>query len=126
LQRRRPAVRQREIISWYSTDALEFRASGALQNDLGVPVDRRALTDALRSYIAEKILEGDAESLDEKTQLLELGILDSFAIIELLSFIESDFGVQIGLEAVTPEKFSDISVIVDLILQTQDAERAGV
>jgi acyl carrier protein len=89
-------------------------------------VDRTALTEALRSYIAEKILEGDADSLDEKTPLLELGILDSFAIIELLSFIESDFGVQIGLEAVTPEKFSDISVIVDLIQETQGAQDAGV
>jgi|RhiMetdeSRZDD1v2_1073273.scaffolds.fasta_scaffold453509_3 acyl carrier protein len=89
-------------------------------------VDKKELMGALRGYIEEKILEGDAENLDEKTPLLELGILDSFAIVELLSFIESDFGVQIGLEAVSPEKFSDISVIADLILAYQTSERPPV
>ena len=89
-------------------------------------MDKKELMGALRSYIEEKILEGDAENLDEKTPLLELGILDSFAIVELLSFIESDFGVQIGLEAVAPEKFSDISVIADLIMEYQASERPQV
>jgi acyl carrier protein len=84
-----------------------------------VAVDRTALVSALRRHIADEILEGDADSLDEKTPLLELGILDSFGIIELLSFIESELGLQIGLEDVTPEKFSDISLIADFILNTQ-------
>jgi peptidyl carrier protein len=96
------------------------------QYDRGRAVDRTTLSSALRSYIAEKILEGDADSLDEKTPLLELGILDSFAIIELLSVIESDFGVQIGLDAVTPDRFADIEVIVDLILETQEARAKEV
>ena len=85
-------------------------------------MEKQAVMAAIRSYIEEKILEGDADSLDENTELLELGILDSFAIVELLSFIESDFGVQIGLDAVAPEKFSTISVIADLVVANQPSE----
>jgi clorobiocin biosynthesis protein CloN5 len=89
-------------------------------------VDKQAVMGAIRSYIGEKILEGDADSLDENTPLLELGILDSFAIVELLSFIESDFGVQIGLDAVVPERFSNISLIADLVMENQAPEGSEV
>jgi clorobiocin biosynthesis protein CloN5 len=84
-------------------------------------MDKPALISALKTYIQDKILEGDAGDLDEATPLLELGILDSFSIVEVLSFIESEFGVEVNLAAVTPEKFSDLNGIADLVIATHGA-----
>jgi acyl carrier protein len=52
--------------------------------------------------------------LDSGTDLIGSGLLDSLAILEVVSFVESRFGVQLPVEAFTPENFRDAAAIADL------------
>ncbi len=84
-------------------------------------MDREKIVGALRAYMEQEVLEGDAEDLDGSTQLLELGLIDSFSIMGLMSFIETEYGVEIPLESITPETIQDLDAIASLVLATQAA-----
>ena len=80
---------------------------------------KEKLVQLLLDYVGENFLDGDAADLDAFTPLLELRILDSFSTIQLLSFIESEHGITVPLEALTPENISCIDSIADLFLSSQ-------
>jgi acyl carrier protein len=72
------------------------------------------IADTLRTYVVERHLEGRAE-LEPDTPLLEWGILDSFSVAELLSFIEEHFGVSVPLCSVSPQHFSTLRALAGLL-----------
>lgn len=80
---------------------------------------RDAIEAVLVDFVARELLDGDARDLDERTPLLELGIIDSLTIVSLLSFLEERFGARIAPERVRPEHFVNIAAIAAL------AERAA-
>lgn len=49
--------------------------------------------------------------------LFENGILDSFAIAQLISSLEEDFNIEIDPEDIVPEKFSTIAEISRLVTE---------
>jgi acyl carrier protein len=54
-------------------------------------------------------------SIADNDLLLEQGIIDSFGIMSLLSFLEEKFAVHIEGDDLTPENFSTIGTISDLV-----------
>lgn len=75
---------------------------------------RAQIETLLVDFIAKELLDGDARDLDERTPLLELGIIDSLTIVSLLSFVEDRFGACIAPERVRPEHFVNIAAIAAL------------
>jgi acyl carrier protein len=71
--------------------------------------------DEVRTYIANTFLDGDAKGLDEKTPLLQTGIVDSMGIMDLLGFVRDRFGLDLPEEEVRPENLENIPVIVGLV-----------
>lgn len=68
--------------------------------------------DRTRAYVAENFLYmrpdfqlGDADSL------LERGIIDSMGVMELVSFIESEFNVTVGDDDVTEDNIGSLRAI---------------
>ncbi len=57
--------------------------------------------------------------LDDEEPLFESGIMDSIALIKMLSFIEKEFKITIDMVDVTMEKFSSLNSII----KTLDAGR---
>lgn len=53
--------------------------------------------------------------LDENTEIIESGILDSFGLVNLRSFVERIANVEIPDEMVTVETFATVKRIVQLI-----------
>jgi acyl carrier protein len=54
---------------------------------------------------------GDSDNLFEK------GALDSFGVVEFLTFLETRFGVAIAIEDVTEAQFSTIHSVAELVLR---------
>ena len=69
--------------------------------------------DTLRSFFAEK--GGKALNLGEEDSLLESGMLDSMAIVKLVSFIEEKFGVALSDEEFDPDNFETLKAIATMI-----------
>jgi len=65
-------------------------------------------------------LENGNPLLKKKTiphdkSLLQLGLIDSFAFLELVDFVEKKFSIKIKNNEITPEKFGSLNLISRLI-----------
>jgi len=78
----------------------------------------------IRNYIVESILFGDAEGLDENVSFQESGILDSTGFLELVTFVEERFGIDIADEELIPEHFDTLGKMSAFVEQKL-AERAA-
>lgn len=75
-----------------------------------------AVNEKIRSFILENILAGSrGATLDDNDSFLEKGILDSTGILELVSFIEDEFKIQVGDEELVPDNFDSVSKLAGYI-----------
>ena len=70
--------------------------------------------------IIESIAHG--AKIDEKTKLLEAHIIDSFAIINLVSALEDEFDVEISARDIVPENFESPKTILAMIERLEDED----
>jgi acyl carrier protein len=82
-------------------------------------MQRQQVLGEIKGYIAQHALEGEETGLDETTPLLEWGILSSFEIVKLLSFIEKRFVIQVPAEKIVAEYFTNLVSITDLVMETE-------
>lgn len=67
----------------------------------------------IRNYILENYLFTDDQSaLDNADSFLNKGILDSTGILEVIYFLEDDFGIKIEDEEMIPENLDSVNNIV--------------
>ena len=75
------------------------------------------LVNRLKAIIAEELdVNLLAEEIDESASLFEDGLgLDSIAIVEFISLIEDQFGFMFSESELSPEFFSSLNVLANLI-----------
>lgn len=71
-----------------------------------------------------EILEGIKPGVDFETEegLVDKGILDSMAIIRLVSEIDDEFDVEIKVTDLVPENFNTAKAIMSLIERLEDED----
>jgi len=70
----------------------------------------------LRSYILNSFLFTDDESmLNNEDSFLEKGIIDSTGIMEVIFFLEQEFGIRVDDEDMIPENLDSISRILAFV-----------
>ncbi|HZO37496.1 MAG TPA: acyl carrier protein [Solirubrobacteraceae bacterium] len=81
---------------------------------------------AIQRFILAELTPGRyVKSVGYEDDLLNLGIVDSHGIIELVSYLESEFEISIDDEDLTPENFASIASI-ERFLAGQTATDAGL
>ena len=77
----------------------------------------------LRNYILENYLFTDDNSeLDNNASFLDLGIIDSTGIMEVVLFIEEEYGIEVDDEDLLPENLDTINNLVKFISARQSAK----
>jgi acyl carrier protein len=66
------------------------------------------IINKIRTFIVENFLYGNGDNLKEDTSFLEEGILDSTAVLELVSYLEAEFSIRVGDEDLTPENLDSL------------------
>jgi acyl carrier protein len=75
----------------------------------------------LRSYVLSTFLVGeDPATLTDDTPLISAGIIDSLAVLDLVSFLETEFSIRLEQQDLGRERLDTIALIGALI-----AERRG-
>lgn len=69
----------------------------------------------LREFLEGNVVHQSDAAISGDESLLDSGILDSASILELVSFLESRFGIVISDEELLPENFETINAIVALV-----------
>ncbi len=67
-------------------------------------------TEALRDFLRQKLKEG-MELPDDQTPIFSSGLLDSFALVELVAFVEETF--KIRLADVRASAMDSVSIILE-------------
>ncbi len=70
----------------------------------------------VRGFLAENfILDDGGASLDANESLTQSGVLDSMGVLELIMFIEQQYGVTIPDEDTLPENLDSVNRIVNYV-----------
>ncbi len=54
-------------------------------------------------------------AIDENAHLVESGLIDSLAMIEIIGFLESTYGIDFAETGVDPDELGSVSHILNLI-----------
>lgn len=74
------------------------------------------LRNLIIDYVKREYLEEDSEEeVNENTPLISSGIVDSFSMVSLKTFLEKKFNVKIPDDKATPEAFDTVNNMVNLL-----------
>lgn len=69
-----------------------------------------------------EVLESVKSGIDfeKENDLIESGILDSFDIVTLVSKLNDEFDIEIGVSEVIPENFASAKAIYEMVKRLED------
>ena len=83
----------------------------------------------IREFVISNFLYGQQPSaIDDQQSFLESGIIDSTGVLELVGFIEQQYGIAIGDRELVPENLDSVANVSRFVgekLAAQDARVAG-
>ena len=82
------------------------------------------LNQRLRTYVITNFYVRPGHRLDETTSILEQGILDSRGVLELVAFVESEFGIAVSDEELVPANFDSIAALAQFIARKRGGHAA--
>ena len=75
-----------------------------------------AIEQEVRQFLKDNFpLSADGAVLDRNDSLIEVGVIDSTGVLELIGFIEERYEVQIADEEVLPENLDSIASITRFV-----------
>ena len=74
----------------------------------------------IREFIVENFMMGmDPDELTDSGSLLEMGIIDSTGVLELVGFLEEKYGIQVEDADLVPENLDSVDNLVNYIKRKQ-------
>ncbi|MBN1295087.1 MAG: acyl carrier protein [Candidatus Latescibacteria bacterium] len=67
--------------------------------------------DQIREFIVSNFLFGEADKLTDTTSFLDAGIIDSTGILEIVSFLEEQFGITVEDDELLPENLDSVEAV---------------
>jgi acyl carrier protein len=84
-----------------------------------VPID--AVEQTISSFIVNNFLFGDASRVPARDlPLVQSGLVDSTGVLEIVTFLESEFGVHTSDEELAVDNFGSIATIARFVVTKQD------
>jgi acyl carrier protein len=69
----------------------------------------------LRGFIRDNFLLGNDSKLQDTDSFMEKGIVDSTGILEVVSFVEENFGFKVADEELLPENLDSVNQLTAYI-----------
>ena len=74
-----------------------------------------AVEQRIHKFLLERFPLARKMKLERDTALLEKGILDSLGILDVVSFLESEFSITINDEELVPENFQNLDTLSSFV-----------
>jgi acyl carrier protein len=74
----------------------------------------------IRAFVLENFPICRQKDLQDSDSLIESGIIDSMGMLELVAFVESDFGIVVAETDLIPENFESIATLSAFVEAKQD------
>lgn len=80
-----------------------------------------AVKEKVLAYITDNFLMGlKTEEIKDDSSLLDLGIIDSTGVIELIAFLEEAFGIHVEDDEITPDNLDSLRRIERYVAAKSD------
>lgn len=80
------------------------------------------ISSGIRSFIVENFLFGDdSQPLPEDMSLIDNDLVDSTGILELVGFLEEEFGLKVADADIVPDNLDTIGRITAFVVRKQTA-----
>lgn len=73
------------------------------------------IKEQVRAFVTSNFYVADPTSLEDGASLLDHGIIDSTGVLEVISFIEENFGLTVEDSEMLPENLDSIERIAKFI-----------
>ncbi len=77
-----------------------------------------SVTEMITEFVASEVEQLGEDTIGPETELLELGILDSLSMVNLLSFLEGSLGVKVPEDQLLPENFATPLAIARMVCRS--------
>jgi acyl carrier protein len=91
-------------------------------NQAGLRVNSKDPIVRIRTFVSQTFPLVRRRTIADSDNLLESGVIDSLGVLELVTFLQSEFALQVDDDELTPENFESVDSIarfVKLRLQIQ-------
>jgi len=79
-----------------------------------------AVATKIREYLSRNFLFSDhGFEYEDDASFLELGIIDSFAFVELLQWVQEEFSISVADDELVPDNFDSVRKLSSFILDKQ-------
>lgn len=75
----------------------------------------------VREFVTSNFFVQDAAGLTDSASLLDLGVVDSTGVLEIMGFLESTFGVTVEDDEIVPDNLDSIERIAAFIERKRPA-----
>lgn len=73
------------------------------------------LKKRVRTFVVSNFLLGDDNGFADDASFLELGIIDSTGVLELVAFLQQEFGIRVEDQELTPDNLDSVSSVVSFV-----------
>jgi acyl carrier protein len=93
------------------------------RKESGTPLEtNKDVAPRIRDYLSRNFLFGDGGfNYGDDASFLEMGIVDSFGVVELLAFVQEEFGISVADDELVPDNFDSVSKLSSFIVAKQGA-----
>jgi acyl carrier protein len=88
--------------------------------------DANSVKASIRGFIVKKFPVAKKRAMSDDLQLLESGVIDSMGILEVVTFLEQAFTIQLADEELTPENFANINCMASFVEEKRRQSQVSV
>lgn len=86
-----------------------------MSEDASPQLESGVMREALRQFLLRNSATPGIVELHDDDSLLELGVIDSVAMLGLLEHLEKDYGIVVDQDEMIPEHFGSLSAILEFV-----------
>ncbi|WP_327320188.1 acyl carrier protein [Streptomyces sp. NBC_01235] len=79
-------------------------------------------TEKIRQYMEERFLVDFGEDVTADTDLFKAGVMDSFGYLQLMDYLETEFGVKIASDEILSNVFVSLATIDAFVAHKMGAD----
>jgi acyl carrier protein len=76
-----------------------------------------AVKRRLREFVTKNFYLADPGSFDDASSFLDRGVIDSTGVLELVAFVEGEYGVTVADEEIVPANFDTVNALAGFVVR---------
>ncbi len=73
------------------------------------------IEDKIRRFIVKNLYYAEENPITDEDSFLETGVVDSMGVMELVAFIQSEFGIEVAQNEIVVENFDSIRRLANFV-----------